>query len=176
MKSTGRTAALSGAVPGVRSVCCFIRRELGSATVEVALILPVLLVLATGMISFGHAQNQYVELINATASASSYLSARRGNTTDPCYDGAQRVYAAAPYLDPNSLSLTYILNGTTYGPYKGVAANTCSSSSTGTGAAGDLIQGDPVKVVATYPCSLGVYGANFIPGCTLHAELTEIVQ
>lgn len=152
------------------------KRESGSALVEFALILPLFLLLATGMASFGIALNQYLELTNAVAIGAQQLSVNRGNTTNPCQLAGDAISNAAPFLSQSSLTLTYVLDGTTYGPYSGVSASTCSSSSTSTGAAADLVEQEPVEVEATYPCVLSVYGANIIPGCTMHAQVTEMVQ
>lgn len=125
----------------------------GSALVEFAMILPVFLLLVTGMSTFGIALNQYLELTNSVAIGAQTLSIDRANTTDPCHDASRAIYNAAPFLNTGSLTLTYVLNGTTYGPYTGETANTCSSS---TGAAGDLVEKEPAEIMATYPCTLAV--------------------
>jgi Flp pilus assembly protein TadG len=150
--------------------------ESGSALVEFALVLPMFLLLATGMTTFGFALNQYLELTNAVAIGAQNLSISRNNTTNPCLDTSTAIYNAAPFLSPGGITLTYTLDGTKYGPFTGATANTCSSSSSSTGAAGNLVMGQPAEVEATYPCTLAVYGTNFLPGCTLHAQVTEIVQ
>lgn len=152
------------------------RGERGNALVEFAIVLPLFMLLVTGMATFGIALNQYLELNDAVAIGAQDLATQRANTTDPCAVTSGVIYNAAPFLNSANMSLTYVLDGTTYGPYKGSAANTCSSTTTGTGAAGNLLQGDPAEVKATYPCTLAVYGANILPGCTLQAEVTEIVQ
>ena len=36
--------------------------------------------------------------------------------------------------------------------------------------------GAPAQVTATYPCNLSVYGISYAPGCTLTAQITEVVQ
>jgi Flp pilus assembly protein TadG len=171
---------LGGKVPGSASSSNRIvrrsRGETGSTMVEFAMVLPIFLLLATGMSTFGIALNQYLELNNAVAVGAQYLSIDRANTTDPCADASQKIYNAAPFLSRDGITLTYVLNGTTYGPFKGTTANTCNSSTTSTGAAGNLVRTEPAEVIATYPCTLGVYGANFVPGCMLHAQVTEIVQ
>ncbi|HTW43930.1 MAG TPA: TadE family protein [Acidobacteriaceae bacterium] len=150
--------------------------ERGSALVEFALVLPMFLLLATGMASFGIALNNYLELTNAVAIGAQQLAVNRSNTTNPCQLAAQVVSNAAPFLSQKSIDFTYVLDGVSYGPYSGVTASTCSSTSTSTGAAGDLVEQEPAEVMATYPCTLAVYGANIIPGCTMHAQVTEIVQ
>jgi hypothetical protein len=80
------------------------------------------------------------------------------------------VYAAAPLLASSKLSFTFVLNGTTY------TGASCSSGSSTTGAAGNLVQGNNAVLTVSYPCSLGVYGANYAPSCSLQAQMTELVQ
>jgi hypothetical protein len=101
------------------------------------------------------------------------LAIDRLNTTDPCADVVNAVQHAAPYLKPANLSFTIVLNTTTYG---GTSGTSCSSSSATTGAAANLVQGQPVTVTVTYPCSFGVYGMNLVPGCTLTSQVTELEQ
>lgn len=151
-----------------------LRGESGSSLVEFALVLPLFMLLITGMITFGISLNQYLELTNAVAGGAQYLSTLRANTTDPCSDVSNAIDKAAPFLDPNHLTIKYVLNGVTYGPYTG--SNSCSSATTTSGAAGNLVQGQPAQIVASYPCTLAVFGANLVPGCTLRTQVTEIVQ
>lgn len=150
------------------------RCEKGSAMVEFALVLPVLLLVITGIFSFGIVLNNYLELTDAVAIGAQQLSISRGNSTDPCATTASVIYNAAPYLSSSKIGLTFVLNGTTYGPYVGASATTCPSDSTSDGAAGNLVRGQSAQVIATYPCVLSVYGYNF--NCDLHAQITEIVQ
>jgi Flp pilus assembly protein TadG len=150
--------------------------EKGSALVEFALVLPLFMLLITGMITFGISLNQYLELTNAVAGGAQYLSTLRANTTDPCSEVSTAIDQAAPFLDPNHLTITYVLNGVTYGPYTSSASSSCSSATTTSGAAGNLVQGQPAQIVASYPCTLAIYGANLVPGCTLRTQVTEIVQ
>jgi Flp pilus assembly protein TadG len=146
--------------------------ETGAAVVEMALVLPIMMLLVTGIFAFGTAFNNYVELTNAVNIGGRLLAIDRLNTTDPCADAVAAIEHAAPYLKPASLQFSFVLNTTAY------PANTtsCSSSSTTTGAAANLIQSDPVTVTVTYPCNLGVYGKNLVPGCTLTAQVTELEQ
>jgi Flp pilus assembly protein TadG len=142
----------------------------GQAMVEMALILPVLLLVVTGILVFGLAFNNYLLLSEATSVGARTLAISRGETTDPCATAASAVYAAAPLLVAANLSFTFVLNGTTYtGP-------SCNSGSSTTGAAGNLKQGAYAVVTVTYPCSLAVYGANYAPNCSLQSQIAELVQ
>ena len=152
------------------------RGENGSSLVEFALVLPLFMLLITGMITFGISLNQYLELTNAVAGGGQYLSTLRANTTNPCSDVSKAIYQAAPFLNASNLTIKFVLNGVTYGPFTGSAASSCSSATTTSGAAGNLVQGQPAQIIASYPCTLAIYGANLVPGCTLRTQVTEIVQ
>jgi Flp pilus assembly protein TadG len=146
--------------------------ETGAAVVEMALVLPILMLMLTGIFAFGIAFNNYVELTNAVDIGGRKLAISRLATTDPCNTAVTVIEQAAPYLKPAGLSFSFVLNTTAYP----ANTTTCSSGSTTTGAAANLVQGQPVTVTVTYPCSLGVYGKNLVPGCTLSAQVTELVQ
>jgi Flp pilus assembly protein TadG len=154
------------------------RNEQGGSLVEFALVLPVLLLLVTGFTTFGLALNNYLELTEATGIGAQQLAILRGNTTDPCAQAAAIVTGTVSNLAPASMTFVFTLNGTNYpssGTYSGTNAS-CSSSSTTTGAAGNLVQGQSATMTVGYPCSLAVYGINYAPTCNLTAKVTEIVQ
>jgi Flp pilus assembly protein TadG len=146
------------------------RNDNGQAMVEMALALPLLLLVLTGILTFGLAFNNYVLLTEATSIGARTLAISRGATTDPCATASSAVIAAAPLLSSANLSFTFVLNGTTY------TGTSCSSGSSTTGAAANLVQGANAIVTVTYPCSLAVYGANYAPHCSLQAQMTELVQ
>lgn len=160
------------------------RDEQGQALLEFAFVMPILLILVFGVFVFGIALNNYLVLTNATSISSQLLAISRGQTTDPCNTTAQAFYAAAPNLTHGNLTFTIVLDGTAsggvvngttvYGPGSTPA---CSSSSTTTGAAADLVSGTAAQVTVAYPCNLNVFGFNFAPqGCTLTAKNAEVVQ
>jgi len=142
----------------------------GQSLVEFAVCLPVLLLVVTGMCTFGIALNNYLELTDAVSTGSRLLAISRGQTTDPCATTSTAIYAAAPFLKKANYTFSFVLNGVTY---SGIS---CSSGSTTTGAAGNLLQGTSAQVTVSYPCSLLVYGANLAPDCSLKAQTTELVQ
>ena len=55
----------------------------GQAMVEMALVLPVLLLVVTGILTFGLAFNNYILLTEATSVGARTLAISRGGTTDP---------------------------------------------------------------------------------------------
>ena len=139
--------------------------------VEMALALPILLLVVTGILTFGLAFNNYLLLTEATSIGARTLAISRGATTDPCATASSAVIAAAPLLSPRQISPLPLCS--TARSYTGTS---CSSGSSTTGAAANLVQGANAVVTVTYPCSLAVYGANYAPQCSLQAQMTELVQ
>jgi Flp pilus assembly protein TadG len=144
--------------------------ERGAALIEFAAVLPLLMMILTGILAYGVVFNNYVILTDSTDIGARVLAVSRGQTLDPCALAANAVYTAAPTLTRGSLAFSFVFNGVTY------IGNTCSSTSTTTGAAGNLVQGAPAQVTVTYPCSLGVYGLAAGTVCSLRAQTTEVVQ
>jgi Flp pilus assembly protein TadG len=145
-------------------------REEGSALIEMALVIPMLMLIVTAIFAFGIGLNNYLELTDAVSTAARQMAISRGQTTDPCAQAVTTIEKAAPQLKPASLTFSFVLNGA---PYSGTS---CSSTTTATGAAGNLVQGASAQMTVTYPCNLAVYGKNYSPGCTLVAQTTELVQ
>jgi Flp pilus assembly protein TadG len=159
-----------------RTIAKKIRRHLkaggeqGSSLIEFAVCLPVLMLILTGTFAFGIALNNYLMLTNATCIGAQQLSISRGQTTDPCATAVSAVTAASPLLKSAGLTYAFVLNGASY------SGTSCSSSSTTTGAAANLVQGAAAQLTVTYPCNLAVYGSNLVPNCTLKAQLSELIQ
>lgn len=164
------------------SLCGYVRARLrrssdeGQSLLEFALCTPVLLLIVTGITTFGIALNNYMTMTNAVGTAAQYLAVQRSVTTNPCSDAANAFVGAAPNLNSANLTFSFSLNGTSYGPYVGLSKSTCSSSSTSTGAAGNLVAGQSAQMTVYYPCNLAVYGHNYLPNCNLEVQTTEIVQ
>jgi Flp pilus assembly protein TadG len=144
--------------------------EEGQSLIEMAMVLPVFLLVTTGILAFGIGFNNYIQLTEATSIAAQSLAISRAQTTDPCATASSAVFAAAPQFTQGNLTFSFVLNGT---PYSGTS---CSSSSNTTGAAGNLVQGGNATVMVSYPCAMQVFGANIVPNCTLQAKMTEFVQ
>jgi Flp pilus assembly protein TadG len=136
----------------------------------------------TGIFTLAIALHDYLELTDAVSIGARRLAISRGQTTDPCATTATAVDQASPFLKSASITFTFVLNCNASSPCGGSNGTTysgasCSSSSTTTGAAGNLVQGSAAQITATYPCTLSVYGsANLLPNCTMTAQMTELVQ
>jgi len=144
----------------------------GGALIEFAVVAPIMLLLMTCIFTFGVVVINYLNLTEAVDTGSRLLAVSRGQTTDPCSTAVNAIEQAAPNLTPAKLTFAFVLNGTAY------SGTSCSSASTTTGAAGNLIQGKSAQVTVTYPCNLTVYhNQNFSPGgCIITSQTTEIVQ
>lgn len=154
---------------GRLSLALLCRGERGSALVEFALILPMMLMLTTGLLVFGVAMNNYLQLTNAVSIGARALAVDAGTTAgaDPCAAGVTAIENAAPALTPGNLTFTFTLNGTAYPQ---VSCNT-------TAAANNLSSGTTVTVTATYPLNLSVFGRVFSQShAVLSATSTELVQ
>jgi Flp pilus assembly protein TadG len=151
--------------------------EQGQSLVEAALVFPVLLIILTGILSFGLAFNNYLILTNAVGAGGRVLAIDRGKTLDPCADAVTAVTQSAVLLKSGSIGYSFNLNGTSYPSGTGSSSTTsCPSTSNTTGAAGNLAQGKPAQITITYPCSLAIFRINLAPGCQLTASTTELVQ
>jgi len=135
----------------------------GGALLEIALTMPVLLGIVTGICAFGITFSNQLTLTQAVGSAGQYLAQIRTTSTNPCADTFTALKNAAPNLLPANISMTVVMNGTT--PTQ--TGNSCSGAQT------NLVQGSSVTVYATYPCSLNIYGVKFGSSCQLSAKVTE---
>jgi Flp pilus assembly protein TadG len=120
-----------------------------------------MMVVITGMFSFGIALNNQLELTQAVGAGAQYLQTIRSSTSNPCADTIGAIESAAPNLHAANISMTLTMSGTA------VSGNTCAGDQS------DLTQGGSVTVYASYPCNLFVYGLNLGTSCKLQAQVTE---
>jgi len=149
--------------------------ERGSSLVEFAIVLPLLMLVTTGIFAFGFALNNYLELTNAVNIGAQLLAVSRGDQSNPCTAAITALYNAAPNLTEGNLAFTFTFtsNGT---PTSYTTASACDKAAEEANSP-IFAQGESVKLVATYPCTLVGYGFNFSSlGCSLTANVTEIVQ
>jgi Flp pilus assembly protein TadG len=157
-----RRAAHPGPGSGATKARGFFNDRKATVAIEFAFIAPVLLLMVLGAGVFGIAIDNYIQLTGAASIGARQLAISRGAAT-PYTDTVAQLIGAAPNLIPASLTITLKVNGT--------ACATDAACNTA------LVSGVPAQVIASYPCSLVVYGKNFAPsGCTLTANTTERVQ
>jgi Flp pilus assembly protein TadG len=151
--------------PGTaRTFLSRLRREEGQALVEFALVLPVLLMIVTGITSFGIVFYRYVTLTDAVRVGARTLALQRGNSS-PCTSAANQTVASAVDVGLTNSQLTFSYNGTPF-----YVSSTCS----GSGATWN--QGDSVTVQATIPYSLSIFGVITITSGHLTAQATDAVE
>ncbi len=155
--------------------------EQGGAIVEMAIALPIMLAMLTGIFSFSIVFYQKLQLAEAVSNAGRVMATERGDT-DPCATTASAIYAGAPALAKSNLTLTFTLGGTNtsgvvtggtaYGGTKGTAP-TCTAAGNGGSAA--MQAGWPAQIQATYPCTLYIYAFHY-SNCNLGTADTEVIQ
>ena len=138
------------------------RPHAGNALIEFTFIMPVLLLVATGMVAFGVALHNDLMLTNAVNTGAQLLAFSRGQTSDPCATAASAISSAAPTL-ATGISLSFVINGTTY------SSSSCPSGTT------NMVQGATAQVTGTYPCVLAVSGQSF-SRCSLTSQISEVIQ
>lgn len=162
------------------------RRDDGSTIAEMALVLPIMLVVLTGVFSFGIALNQYLVLTNAVnngARAFAMSAPSQDNNvsiasgSDPCKFAATTIQNSASTLTASNLTYTI-----TYYSYKGDPSSTAATAQyTGTGSSQPscsslkMWQLDYVTVQATYPVAPVLYGWASRQ-LSLTAISTEMIQ
>ena len=103
-----------------------IRDESGSALAEMAfVVVPLMVLMITGMMFFGIALNNDLALNNAVQAGAEQLALLRGNVADPCASTVTDVQNAAPGLTASSLRYTVTLGGTSYSS-SGTTTPSCS--------------------------------------------------
>jgi hypothetical protein len=115
--------------------------------------------------TFALALNNYLQLTDSTRIGSQLLGISRLTTTDPCATVVAAVSSSASTLTPSSLTYYFVINGVAYNK-----VTSCTS------ATANMVQGASAQITVTYPCSLAVYGVNYVPNCLLTAQTTELIQ
>jgi len=179
-----RPGAESSLYAGVRRLWLRYRScgEDGQSLVEFGMVVPLLLLVLTGIFSFGIIFNQYEVLTNATNSAARYFAASRNNSSttsgntmapngDACAYVATIVQGDVPSLTTSSLQYTINYTVTATNTSTKLANNAASPS------CGSLVltSGDIVTVTVTYPVTAQLYGWA-ARNLTLSASSTELVQ
>ncbi|HEX3919061.1 MAG TPA: TadE/TadG family type IV pilus assembly protein [Caulobacteraceae bacterium] len=141
------------------------RDHSGASAVEFALIAPLLFVMLFGIIQFGLALNNYVELTDAVRNGGrNFAISRAAASTNPYTTTSSSISSSAANLTAANIHLTVTVNGT--------ACTTDSGCATALSAAA----GDTAVITATYPCNLTVMGVNMAPSCTLSATTSDLIE
>lgn len=134
------------------------RRENGQALVELALVLPIFLMLLLGIVQFGTVFRDYIALTDATRVGARQASVARSiqPEADRIPNVVARVHKAAVNLDQNKMTVT-------------VTPVMVDGITPGWEASGD------VTVRATYPFKLNLFGMVFFDG-VLQSRTTERIE
>jgi Flp pilus assembly protein TadG len=123
-----------------------LRREDGQAMTELALVLPVFVVLLFAIIQFGIAFNNYLTLTDATRA------------------GARKA-AVSRFIGDNGASAVQAVKAAASGLDQATLAPGISVTSTNAGGAADwTTSGDVVTVTATYPYTINLFGFSVTSG------------
>lgn len=142
------------------------RRTEGSPIVEFALVLPIMMILITGMASVGIFLSNYLALTNTVDSAARTMSMTRGmGYSDPCNYAIGA--ATSNGIGLNMSAITWQVKWTPQGGSSATYGSSCPGRA--------ILANDTVSVSAQYPAVLMLYGlspTNF----NVVAQTSEQVQ
>lgn len=147
------------------------RRDCGGSLVEFALVLPVLMLIITGLFSVSIALNSYSLLTNDVNAGARTLALSRGQTTpalaasDPCAYAIKAANNAAPLLSKSTIA--YNITWTPQTGSGGSYTTTCPGLV--------MAAGDSIQLKAVYPAPLAIYGWRPV-SLNLTAQTSELVQ
>lgn len=122
-----------------------LRGEGGQATVELALVLPLLLAVVTGIVQFGIVYKDYINLVDAVRAGARVATVSRA-ASNPVSDTTNATQQAATGLKTTQLAVDVKV----WKP-DGTASQTWDP-------------GDDVTVTATYPYSISIFGLPLYTG------------
>jgi Flp pilus assembly protein TadG len=159
---------------------CFVAEDSeGNAMVEMALLLPMLMVFITGMVWVGMALNNYMVLTNSVSTGarafalSPDVTTTSGAITDPCAYAVSTANAASPSLQ--SVGVTYQVTYTVAGTGKSTKYPSGSAAKSVSCAGIDTTVGDTVQLHAYYPFTVLMYGFPN-QSLSIQAASYEVVQ
>jgi len=153
------------------------KREEGQALVELALALPILLLLLTAILQFGSIYNKYEALTDAARTGARELAIEYAST-DPCDAAVSQTVASAagvvslPYSDVTPSFASSSGNTTSKSTCGSYAGGTCTTTCY---SAGSETAGDEAKVTINYPATISVFGMK-IMNITLSTESANAVE
>jgi hypothetical protein len=142
----------------------FKRDEEGQALVELALVMPFLLLLIMAILQFGEMYNVYNNLTDAARIGARQLSIEAGES-DPCTPAIQAAMTSTAGDVNVNLLPSYVV------PSFSSTSDTCGSGGTG----GSLTSGDTATITITYPYTLSVFGMGILH-LNLHPQASDAVE
>ena len=141
--------------------------------VEFAIVLPLLLLLVTGIIQFGLLFNRYLTLTDAARSGAQTLSLGRNlptGDTDPCDPAIAQTLSSASDVGLTSGQVTTSFSSTT-----SPLPDTCGTGSYPSETGGTEVTGDQATVTAGQPFTLAVFGLPLF-NLNLSASASDAIQ
>ncbi|HUB18631.1 MAG TPA: TadE/TadG family type IV pilus assembly protein [Acidobacteriaceae bacterium] len=134
--------------------------ESGSALAEMVIVVPLMMLMISGLVWFGIALNNDLALNNAVQAGAEQLVLLRGNSGDPCAATVAAVENAAPGLATSGLTFAISLGSSSY-------TTSCSGVT--------MTSGETATLTVTYPVTINVvqYGSHTY---TLSATSTGLIQ
>ncbi len=170
------------------------RREEGQALVEMAIALPVLLLLLIGIIQFGLLLNKYITLTDAARAGARQLAIEAGSS-DPCDPAVAQALISGSAIGLQSsqvtpsftaMSTTSTTTTTTTGTTTTTTTpdecstgtytyNSSYTSTTNTNTTGNENAGDEATITAKQPFTLSVFGLGVL-NLTLSASASDQIE
>ncbi|HTV88032.1 MAG TPA: TadE/TadG family type IV pilus assembly protein [Stellaceae bacterium] len=152
-----------------------IGHDTGIAAVEFALVLPILSFMLIGLVSFGSALNNFVDLTEGVRVAARVLAQSSAYPSQGYSNAISFLQNATANLNQSNLNWYVYVNSSS------TACNSTTNSSTAAdntacNNALNSAAGDAVTVTATYSLCVSVMGHNFLPGCQLTTTTTQMVE
>lgn len=141
------------------------RRDDGQALVEMALALPLLLLILTAILQFGITYNKYITLTDAVRAGARSL-ALEGGSLDPCDPAIAMTINSAINLGLSSSEVS---------PSFSNSSDTCGSGSYPSHTAGTANTGDTATITASVPFTISVFGMHVFNG-TMSASASDEVE
>lgn len=157
-----------------RTSCLLRGNESGGALVEMAVALPVMMLLVTAVVSFGLLLSSYLVVSHAVDVGARNLALSRGASTNPCLDAVTVIQNSAPTLAASNLTYTFKIGSDTFSGsstgFSGTGSTDCSQLGVS-----DMVAGDTATVTVSFPMQLAVYG--WAPKTlNVTASTSEIIQ
>jgi Flp pilus assembly protein TadG len=138
--------------------------------VEMAVFMPVILMLLLGVFTFSLTIYQKLALAEAVSTGGRFLSIDRGDT-DPCSSTTSKIKAVSTGITQSKMTFTYTLNG--------VVTNGTTCPGSGGLANANMVSGANAQVSVSYPCNLisfPAFGNTFNTTCSLKSTIVEVIQ
>jgi Flp pilus assembly protein TadG len=141
------------------------RHEDGQAIVEMAIALPLLLLILTAIMQFGLMLNKAITLNDAVRTGAETLALYGGESTDPCDSAITSTVNSATNVGLSASQVSVTL----------ASGDTCGSGSYPSRTGASVTAGNTGTVSATYPYSFSVFGVPLF-NVNLNASASDSIE